>query len=126
MTEEETTLVIGGARGKGKKNRKKKEKKNQKVVVAPTVSADSDDVNLSLDILRTFAIVRVEAPTSATQFAEIIEKLEAEAANWEQKGEDEIAKGTFDKGGKKETSGKSKPSKPSKYDAGDDNSFPTL
>jgi len=127
VTEEETTLVIGGGRGKGKKNRKKKEKKNQKVVVTPTVSADSDDVNLSLDILRTFAIVRVEAPTSATQLAEVIEKLEAQAADWEQKGQDEINKGALDKGSKDETTTKkSKPSKPSKYNGDDETAYPTL
>ena len=89
---EETSYV--GA-NKKKKNRKNKQKKNQ-AVQEPKLISDENTINMNVDILRTFALIKIQPPEKPDDIPTAVEKLEKLADAWEIKGQDELDAGEHD------------------------------
>lgn len=97
QSKEEGTTYIGGKKG-GKKGRKNKQKANQKVADAQAtiVEEGTDKLNLNFEILRSFATVKVQAPSTVAEIDDVVAKLLKSAEEFESQGEQEISEGMFD------------------------------
>lgn len=90
-------------------------------------------MNFNLEILRTFASVKIQAPEKYEELGETITKLEAASEEWEQKGVDELD-ATIDQAKEEHREERDHEERPKKkggrkrvdYNAEDDSAFPSL
>lgn len=117
----------------GKKKQKKQKKKKNQEVVQEKSESDPNKLSFNLELLRTFASVRIQTPDKYDELESAIQKLEQQAADFEQRGFDELDEQIKEVG--KKDQGDEKPKKHQKaeapvhkenYNGEDDSAFPTL
>ena len=75
--------VIGGGRGKKGKKKRRQQQQQSAAPSEPKDLGDDNTINFSLDVLRTFAEVKVPAPAKVEDLKDAIAKLEEAEADFE-------------------------------------------